>query len=572
MELFNKIKELVKSIEFFYKLFPYKSIYNWDDETLTAFWVVAILIIFFGFLFYLYYTTWNKRISKSLRDFPNFKKISGKIIETIWNDYQSTFIEYNGNSKTYETASDYFNIYNLISKRGNFRLLNSIPSILVGFGILGTFVGLTFGISNFKTGSTEEIKDSISILLAGMGTAFVSSIWGMSLSLIFTYLEKRRINKLQSKIHKFCYKVDKQFKITKKEEREIQLLQQEEVFINTFYFKDEHNNLIKPSNIFRDIYEEARKQSQALQSFSTDLATKIDAGFESLLTNNQEGVIPELRLLKTGIENLGKKLEDPTTEMTQNIVKDLELSMKQMIEEFKISVSGTTKSEFENLTSLLKNAGDILEEFPPKMKEMSEIFSSKITELQIGQEMLLNKQNESIEVSDKLLNTFNYSIDKMNNLSIEITETISEFESVKSELVNASSELFNISKTVNSSSEIFRNAQDGFINQSNKFLENNSKTLQELQLSLNKAQEVSTDYSQKFNIIQNGLKGIFEQIQEGLMDYKKTIEENLKSYLGEYTNSLTKTADSLASAAKEQENILDELTEQLSKLTELKIQ
>ena len=56
------------------------------------------------------------------------------------------------------------------------------------------------------------------------------------------------------------------------------------------------------------------------------------------------------------IENLGNKLKDPATDMTQNIVKDLQESMGKMIEEFKVSTSGDTKNEMERLAGLLGQA------------------------------------------------------------------------------------------------------------------------------------------------------------------------------------------------------------------------
>lgn len=595
-------------MDFFYKLFPYKSLVNIDNNTLTIWWVIFAILVFLVGVFHLIQmiSKIKKGVSKSIINFPNIDKITDSALKSVWEEYKSTFIKLNGGSKTDEFASDYFNERNLISKKTNLKLLNSVPSILVGFGILGTFVGLTFGISNFKTSSTDEIKSSIEVLLSGMGTAFISSIYGMLLSLIFTVLEKIQTNRLHTVIHEYCYKVDKQFKITKDDERKIQLLQQEKSLTDIFYYKDENNHLIKPANIFRDIYEESRKQSQALQSFSTDLATKIDAGFESLLLNNQNGVIPELRLLKVEIENLGNKLQDPTTEMTQNVVKDLEIAMSKMIDEFKTSVSGTTKSELENLTTLLNMAGNSLIDFPSKMQlmtenlnqnfgelqkvvqeiavqtltqsehstdqmrkqveEMSEILKNKVGDLQVGQEILINKQSENLQVSDKLLSAFNQSIEKMNSLSNEVTVTISEFSKVQFELTKASNELLNISKNVSSSSETFKESQMKFATQANLFIENNSKTLQEIQTSLSKAKEVSTDYAQKFTVIQDGLKSIFNQIQTGLNDYRDTIGESLEMFLGKYTESLTKTAESLAGAATQQEDILEELTEQLSKL------
>ena len=450
-------------MNFFYKLFPYKSIVNIDNNTLTIWWVIITIIIFLvGVVFLIRVVNKiRKGIFNSLKNFPeNTNQINDKVLAAVWEDYQDTFINYNGGRKTDEFSNDYFNEKNLISKKTNLKLLSSLPSILVGIGILGTFVGLTFGISNFKTTSTDLIKESIEVLLSGMGTAFISSIYGMLLSLVFTIIEKVQSSRLQSIIHEYCYKLDKQFKISKEDERKIQLIQQINTISDFFVHTDENNNQVKPANIFRDIYEESRKQSQALQSFSTDLSTKIEAGFETIMSNQiQKGVIPELQALKAEIENLGKKLQDPTTEMTQNIVKELQSALGNMIDEFKTAMSGSTKSELEHLTKLLSQAGSSLTDFPEKLQnmtdnlnrnfmglqevvrqiaqqtlnqsvqsteqmkkqveEMSEILKNKVGDLQIGQEVLMNKQSENIQISDKLLNTFNTSIDKMDSLSKE---------------------------------------------------------------------------------------------------------------------------------------------------------
>ncbi len=313
-----------------------------------------------------------------------------------------------------------------------------------------------------------------------------------------------------------------------------------------------------------------------------------------------------MKLLKTEIENLGKKLQDPTTEMTQNVVKALQDSLGSMIDEFKTSMSGSTKSELENLTTLLSQAGGSLTDFPSKLQsmtdnlnenfrglqevvqqiakqtlsqseqsteqmkkqvaEMSEILKSGVTDIQVGQEVLMTKQSENLQVSDKLLSAFNNSIEKMNGLSVAVTETVSKFTKVQSELNIASVQLRTMTENVNSSSKTFGETQLKFSQHSNLFLEANKKTIDEIQNALTRASSVSDEYTKKFTVIEKGLQGIFNQIQTGLNDYRDTVGESLESYLGKYTDALTKTAESLAGATSKQEDILEELTEQLSKL------
>jgi methyl-accepting chemotaxis protein len=601
-------------MEFLYKLFPYKSLFQFDGNTLTAWWVVVIIAIFLFYVFRLLNVT--RRLRRKLESLSkNFSEdlIKKDVLFTqVWTDYQESFIEFNGGKKTDEFSYDYFNEKQLLTSNTNLRLINSIPATLVGFGILGTFIGLTYGISNFQTNSTEEIKNSIQDLLSGMGTAFVSSIYGMLLSLVFTFFEKVQVNSLHNSIHRLCYNLDKKFKISKEDERTIELKRQERLLNEYFIFKDENGNDVKPGNVFRDIFSETRKQSVALQSFSTDLANLIEAGFEKILNDPDKGVMFELQSLKTEIVNLGSKLQDPASEMTQNVVKELETSMAKMIEEFKISMSGSTKSELENLTTLLGQAGSSLTDFPSKLElmtdnlnqnfkglqevvqqisqqtlqqseqsteqmrkqveEMSEILKDKVGDLQVGQEVLMTKQTENLQVSEKLLGSFNSSIERLNELSNQVNETVSSFSKVQGELNSASGQLKSITENVLSSSNSFKEAQLKFAQHSNEFLKNNASTIEEIQKSLKQAKELSTEYSSKFEIIEKGLQGIFQQINTGLEDYRDTVGESVESFLGKYTEALTNTAKSLSGAASKQEEILEELTEQLSKLQNRRVQ
>jgi len=61
-------------------------------------------------------------------------------------------------------------------------LYNSIPSVFTTLGVLGTFSGIFFGLQKFDVGN---INESIPMLLEGMKTAFLTSIVGIVLSLIF---------------------------------------------------------------------------------------------------------------------------------------------------------------------------------------------------------------------------------------------------------------------------------------------------------------------------------------------------------------------------------------------------
>jgi hypothetical protein len=488
-----------------------------------------------------------------------------------------------------------FYIYKRTRDNNNEHLFDFIPHLFPTLGILFTFLGIAIGLWNFDS---NDIEKSIPELMNGLKTAFLVSIFGVALLVLFSFWTNIKRKKLEEGV-----------------------LSEETIAINKltdvltelkkdFHSTDENGNVIKPGNVLRDIYEESKKQSNSLQTFSTDLALTISAGFEQILNNPTEGVVAELKLVKAEIENLGKKLQDPATDMTQNIVKELQESMGKMIEEFKTSMSGDTKNEMERLAGLLGQAGGSLTDFPSKLQvmtdnlnenfkglqdvvkqisqqtlsqseqstnemrkqveEMSEILKIKVGDLQAGQESLLTKQSQNLQVSDSLLSAFNTSIVKMNGLSNGVTETITKLNQAQRDLERVIATFRNISQDVNASSSKFGESQLTFSEYSNKFLQNNSSTIQEIQKSLSAAKEVSADYAQKFDIIEKGLQEIFAKITEGLKSYQLTVAESLENYLGRYSNALTQTASSLENALSKQEFILEELSEQLGKLNNKK--
>lgn len=526
-----------------------------------------------------------------------------------------------------------------ISKRtkenNNEHLFDFIPHLFPTLGILFTFLGIAIGLWNFDSNNIEK---SIPELMNGLKTAFLVSIFGVALLVGFSFWTNIKKKKLEegvlseetqainnliiaiNELRRDFASIDEKGNTIKpgnllldiyKESIEhsnanYSLLESLSDIRSEFTSTDDNGNTIKPGNIFRDLYKESIKQSTSLQSFSSELAVTIEAGFQKILNDPSEGVVAELKSVKTEIESLGNKLKDPATDMTQNIVKDLQESMGKMVEEFKTSMSGDTKNEMEQLAKLLGQAGSSLTDFPAKLQnmtenlnenfrslqevvqqisqqilsqsqdstnamkkqveDMSEILRSKVGDLQSGQESLLTEQSKNLQVSESLLNAFNTSIDNMNGLSIGVTQSINKLQEAQITLANTISSFRNAAQEINSSSSRFGESQVTFSRYSNDFLQKSSDSIDEIQKSLVKAKDVSADYAQKFEIIEKGLQDIFLKITKGLKDYQETVSGSLETYLGKYTDHLTKTAEALAGASSKQEDILEELTEQLSKL------
>lgn len=67
------------------------------------------------------------------------------------------------------------------------RMLDLLPDILTSLGILGTFVGLVWGLRAFQPSTYETMTSSVSSLVDGIKVAFMTSIYGLLLSILFSY-------------------------------------------------------------------------------------------------------------------------------------------------------------------------------------------------------------------------------------------------------------------------------------------------------------------------------------------------------------------------------------------------
>lgn len=82
-------------------------------------------------------------------------------------------------------------------------LLEMIPDILTSLGILGTFVGLVMGLQEFDPSGYEQMAGSVTPLINGIKVAFITSIYGISLSLAFSFQLRSEFSNLSSLMEEF---------------------------------------------------------------------------------------------------------------------------------------------------------------------------------------------------------------------------------------------------------------------------------------------------------------------------------------------------------------------------------
>ncbi len=80
---------------------------------------------------------------------------------------------------------------------------SGISGALTGLGILGTFLGLSIGLSSFSGNDIFTITDNVGPLLAGMKVAFHTSVYGIFFSLVFNVVYRSIMSDAYDKLDRF---------------------------------------------------------------------------------------------------------------------------------------------------------------------------------------------------------------------------------------------------------------------------------------------------------------------------------------------------------------------------------
>lgn len=111
-------------------------------------------------------------------------------------------------------ADDFFNEHTIASKICEVRSI--FPSLLTGIGVLGTFVGLLFALWGFNDGdallgNNQIQNEQLMSLLKNAKVAFVTSVWGVSFSLICSVARGFSSHVISKKIEELQRLVDESF-------------------------------------------------------------------------------------------------------------------------------------------------------------------------------------------------------------------------------------------------------------------------------------------------------------------------------------------------------------------------
>jgi hypothetical protein len=153
--------------------------------------VIIIGIIYFIYLLFIQHNA-NFVVCKMRKKYVELQKALQEAIKenslTIFNKTKSTI-----------DIDDFIAEYYKTFRNDNYASI--APSFFPMLGILGTFTAIAISMPNFTITDTEALDHDISMLLSGIGTAFYASIYGIFLSILWNFFEKRGLSKVDHDAH-----------------------------------------------------------------------------------------------------------------------------------------------------------------------------------------------------------------------------------------------------------------------------------------------------------------------------------------------------------------------------------
>ena len=479
-----------------------------------------------------------------LNDLEKVFEDENKLFKKAWQEFKESLVIPERRKVVYKTdeASLFFSEDRLLGQSLNLRFWNSVPALLVGLGILGTFVGLVWGLipfSGIDFKQTEDIRKAIEELLSGVSTAFVTSVWGMLVSLLFNGVEKLCIGKVS---------------------REIAILQ--DVLDVPFTLKTEEEIAEKQK-------DELEQQTAALKSFSTDLANDIKSAmadgrqelirelhsatkaFSSAITEQLE---PTFNNLNTALEELRRQKEESSTDAIQ-----------QLVEEFQRSLSGSATAQMETLAETVSKASESLITLPEQLAHMMVGVQEQVNQTHGLLSKTSQSQAEQMKsMMEGMLSAFQEAIDTHQAGLSATTDNVNE-------------EMKQIANDIRILLESAANRTDAQLAQrmadikttSAQSLQTLQITITDLQQGLTQAAAQTTEESSVMitrmrELLESSANRTNEQLAQRMADMKNTSAQSIQML----QTTIEKLQESMTSTASEVTNNSEAMTNQMHQLVD----
>lgn len=464
-------------------------------------------------------------------------------LQKLWKEFDESLIKKSTSEdfviRNSIDAEYFFNKRTMVSHLGS-KLFASIPGMLLGIGLLGTFTGLYFALIQLNVGDVEQLQGSIKVLINMAGVKFAASIWGLGLSVIFTFVDKSLESCLEKKLNRIQIIID-------------------QIFIRET--SEQNLDSILSQNI---------QQTKALNGLATSLTEKIAAEFNTTL-------IPKIELMNHHFNNMPQQISQAISETFQKPLTELSDTVKNLTTNQAEKSNEVLENIIKEFLKELKSAaGDEGEKLKAASTQSQDILLSTSEKLQSTfnsmQNMFQEQQSISIARDNKILEDLNQikedQQEMIQNLSSSVKENIITMNSEVSDNINKLVQSIQITSTKQQEASQQRETEitssvNGMLsniqNSMSKQIEddnNRNKVVISMLHELNTQNkelitEISSTVSGQMNSLNSNSQQLFEKLISQFDNHIDRVKSSVDAILGNLKTEVQNIDVIMSSASKQ---------------------
>lgn len=516
-------------------------------------------------------------------------------VRLAWIEFDESLVVGSGQKQLFSTvgASYFFNEKTLARGLTGSRLLAAVPSFLVAIGVLGTFVGLTMGLSGLVDASdeVEVLKGGINELISGASVAFMTSVWGVLFSLCVNIIEKFIENRALKKISKAQQQIDALYQQLPAEQSLLYIVENSRE--SKLALQELHER------IGDRLQETVSGMSEAMQSAVAEaLNTVMAPAVQALVENSNEQSTQTLKTLveqfmsgmasagqeqsgqmqqaaaevNAAVSNMGERLDQLFTVLSEQQSEQLEL-VRQQNTQFGTQLQELTSSSDQRQAQLEERFGELMSSLSDQIQTQLSLTQAHDEQRQASftQHMSAASENQTA-LLEKLSNSISQQVQTMAQVGAKRDKN---FENVFSNITSTLNE--QLESQLDSAEEREQERHQRFNEQLEAVAEQQQALLLGLAEAVTKTQQQSIEMAQQHQDLLARLQRTTETVMASSKHMDSSANQlgilstNVRSATEVLGQSLNTVTESVGAASKQSTVLATQLKEQADSLGQLQV-
>ncbi len=278
--------------------------------------------------------------------------------------------------------TDFLN-FDQLTENLSVRFCQILPGLMTAMGILGTFLGLAIGLTNFDFSSSQSLGESIQVFISGINIAFYTSIYGIVISIY---------------MNSFYNSVEERF--------EEKLMKLEKCFDKLGMNQSEQS-------MWARLYEEERSQTRSLDQLNKEFASHLADVLGERLSKS-------FNMTNSNIQNLMGQIHERENSALEQMAGSFLKNLNSSIQSDYASMAETVGNLEKNFQTLGESVG-YLSQWQKEMTDEIRKFVAEVSESNRRMEELTVQNMERMRRFHDTLQGFSSSMEQAEGINEKLS-------------------------------------------------------------------------------------------------------------------------------------------------------